>query len=271
MRRLIPSVLFNTDDPGAATPPAPEPVAAQPPAPAAPPQPAPVGDGPWANDIRATFQDPAVQAQVDAFLRSKVQPHVTQIEQQYAPARELWQDLQGDDSAGTYVAIAEQLYGPEVAQQVAAQLQQQPATPEPTAQPTTPQLSAEDQAAIDFAKQQRAESLWRTEMDRVLAADGADTLKGYANDQVRDAAFAPFVQASGGDFDAALQAFNQWHAVAVPQPPAPPAPEAPATLTGDGAPAAIPPTQQTNQTLDGALDDFLAERRAGAPATVGQV
>ncbi|MGZ6852645.1 MAG: hypothetical protein ACXVGB_00655 [Mycobacteriaceae bacterium] len=262
IRKLMPFVVFETNDVAAATPPAP--VEAAP----APPQPAPVGDGPWAQDIRSTFQDPEVQRQVDAFLRSKVQPHVTQVEQQYAPARELWQDLQAEDqsqSLGTYLAIAEQLYGPEVAQAVASSLEAQftqPQQPE-TPAPAQPQLTPEQQQAIDWANAQQAEQLYQSELARVKASDP----------NVRDELFHPFVVGSEGDFDQALAAYQNWHAQAYPAAPAEPAPEPPATLTGEGAPAAIPPTEPARQTLDSALEDTLAEMRAnrGAPTTVGQV
>ena len=39
------------------------------------------GSGPWANDLSSTFEDESIRTQVDSFLREKVQPYVTQLEQ----------------------------------------------------------------------------------------------------------------------------------------------------------------------------------------------
>lgn len=276
IRKLMPFVVYDPNDVPAATP-APEPAAVAPPAPAAPapPQPAPAGDGPWAQDLAALFPDEQVRSQVDLFLRGKVQPHVTQLEQQSAPARELWQDLQSEDQAealGTYIAVAEQLYGEDVAKAVAESLQaqfaaQQPAVP---AEPQQPQLTPEQQQAIDWAQAQQAEQIWKDELARVSALDPNLAALDVAT---KDQLFAPFVASAGGDFDQALTAYQAWHQTAYPAQPAAPAPTPPVTLTAEGAPAAIPPTEPVKQTLDSALDSTLAEMRAarGAPATVGQV
>jgi hypothetical protein len=72
--------------------------------------------GPWASDLEAYIQDPAARAQADKFLREKIQPRTTKLEQessQYKPARELYDDLVNDPD-NTLLAVATQLYGEDV-------------------------------------------------------------------------------------------------------------------------------------------------------------
>lgn len=212
------------------------------------------------------FPDESTRTQVDTFLRSKVQPHVTQIEQQFAPARQLYEGLNDpEQSVITYLAATEQLYGTEVAQKVAESLglsEEQPPAPTDEQPPTAPQLSPDQQRAIEWAQAQEAEQLYQSELARVKAQDP----------NIKDELFAPFVVGAEGDFDQALRTYQAWHAAAYPQPPAPEQPPPPATLGDAGAPAAAPPTVE-KMTLDGALDSVLEDMRAArsAPATVGSV
>lgn len=261
--KMRPLVVFETpDDTGNGAPPAAP--AVVPPPPAAPPQP-PAGAGPWAADLAAMFPDESTRTQVDTFLRSKVQPHVTQIETQYAPARQLYDGLNDpEQSVITYLAATEQLYGAEVAQKVAESLglTDEPAAPEGQPPSAQPQLTPEQQRAIDWAQAQEAEQLYQSELSRVKAVDP----------NVQDELFAPFVVGAEGDFDQALRSYQAWHNAAHPQPPAADPPPPPATLTDQGAPAAAPPVAE-KFTLDDALDSALADLRAAraAPTTVGSV
>jgi hypothetical protein len=269
-RKFMPFVCFDQDERPGGAPPAPE-ATAPPAAPVAPPAPPAVGDGPWSADLHALFPDETIRGQVDQFLRSKVQPHVTQVEQQFAPAKELWNDLQ-QDPIDTYVAIAHELFGPDVATAVASQVQQQQAQPPaPAPDATAAQLTPEQQSAIEWAESQRAEQEWNSQFARV---DGLAPRDAEGNSIIKsERAFAPFVVAAEGDFDQALEGYKQWYSEVTPAPPAEaPAVPPPAVLDGSAAPAAIPPTVPQRQTLDAALDDTLAEMRATrAPATVGQV
>lgn len=236
-----------------------------PPAPAAPP----AGDAPWAKDLATLFPDETVRTQVDTYLRANVQPHVTKLEQEYAPAKQLWQDLQGDDSVDVYVNAARQLYGDDVAELIETQLANHFAEPAPpVADPAAPAsaLTPEQQDAVNWAHEQKVEALYASELERISAVD--PTIVG------REALFANLVVGTEGDFDEAQRRWQQQglaNLQPVPAPPAEPAVPAPPTLDGGGAP--VLPTQKRYTSFDDATDDMLADVRAAAqaPPAVGQV
>jgi hypothetical protein len=102
-------------------------------------------NGPWAEDLNSRFEDEAQRQAVDAFLREKVQPYVTQLEQESRPALELYKDLRANPAA-TYVEITEDLFGEDEAKAISAYLEsryndeQQPVVPDNQgAQPNTNQ------------------------------------------------------------------------------------------------------------------------------------
>jgi len=75
------------------------------------------GDAPWSADLAERFEDETVRSQVDAYLREKVQPHTTQLEQNLAQLRDavpeglqrFWADL-GEDPDAALTALASQVY-----------------------------------------------------------------------------------------------------------------------------------------------------------------
>lgn len=260
-----------TPDPVEPVVPDPAPVAAvEPPAAPAPPA---AGDAPWAKDLATLFPDETVRTQVDTYLRANVQPHVTKLEQEYAPARALWQDLQGDNSVETYVDAARQLYGDEVADVIESTLAAQLAEPEPPvadpAAPATAALTPEQQAAVNWAQSQQVESEYKSELARVKEAGAVIT------SAQKEAWFANFVVGAEGDFDEAARRWEASGLANVPDAePAPvvPTPEVPAPPTlGDGG-GPVLPTEKRYASISDAVDDAMDDLRAAraAPAAVGQ-
>lgn len=275
-------LLFDGEDGtggGAVEPAAPvaEPVVAEPAAPVAEP-----GAGPWASDLNTYFEDEAGRSAADRFLREKIQPHVTQLEQthsQYADARSLYDDLQ-EDPLGTYLAVTAELLGDDARDQIAeliaaghspeaateAVATEAVATEAVATEAQPPALDPTLAAMKDEYERNQAVESFATEMQRVGVPDTEKPL------------FAPFVMAADGDFDVALNGYNQWKATAAQtlgfeHSPAPVEPAAPATLgTVSDAPAAPAVTKQYS-SMDDALDDTLAEMRARreGPTPVGTV
>lgn len=264
--KLFPVVFEEDDGAGSGTP---TPVAETPTAPAAPepattPEPQP---GPWANDLAAYIQDEAARAQADRFLREKIQPHVTQLEQQYAPARQLYDDLLQDPST-TLIAVANEIYGDEVAQALAGHL----ASPE---EEQTSETETTDAAPVDPRVQQMLEDYEAQKRQEQYEAELA-RLKEQVPDLDPDD-FAPFVITANGDMDAALvgyqnfmQKIQQRYAPATETPPAP---AAPAVVGSEGVGSVPPPVSKQYSSFDDALNDTLAEMRANreGPTTVGSV
>lgn len=236
-------------------------------APPAPPAPAPTpGDGPWAADLQTLFTDEQVRGQVDQFLRSKVQPYTTQLEQQAAAARDaqrLYSDL-NENPYDTYVALTTEMFGEEAGNALLAQLQQQvgaqeqqPAAPE---QPTPPAGAPADprvENVINWFEQQQAEQQYDAELARIQ----------QAHPDVNADLFHPFVAAAEGDFDQAYQLYStygqQWaaaNATAGEQPAAPP------TLGSVGQTAPPGAGDPQPKTIADAVDAFVASQRANAEA-----
>lgn len=227
---------------------------------AAAPQPVPVttapspGDGPWSKDLAELFQDEAVRGQVDQFLRTKIQPHTTQLEQQLAQsqdAQRVYNDLT-ENPVETTFALINEVYGQEAAQAFAAQLQggEQPQVEEPQGYGyETQQLDPRVEQAVSFIEQQQAEQAYEEEMARIVAEHpGLDPEDLHA-----------YVAAADGDFDSAylmyedqLNRWNSRNATPEEQQTAPP-------VMGDGQ--TTPPTTQEHKTLGDAIDSFLAANR----------
>lgn len=240
---------------------------------AAPVQTTPVVQGgPWQSDLAEFFSDADTRNQVDSFLRQKVQPHVTRLEQDRSvdqAAQQLYRDL-NDDPIATYLALSEEIYGPEATEAVRTSLQSfydQQETP-PAAETTEPPAPLDPRVEALLQKEAKAEA------EKAYAAELA-RVKGDDNpDGVVDAWFHPFVVTAEGDFDAALTGYKQWLADAGVQTPAStqvtePTVPAPAVIGSDVTPGTPPPVQKTYGSLDEAFEDYFAEQRAAAPAPVG--
>lgn len=231
--------------------------------------------GPWSNDLESRFTDPGVRGQVDEFLRTTVQPHVTRIEQdhaKYQPAHQLYDDLM-QNPQDTWLAVTSELYGPEVAERVQellsqggeAQAPNEAQTPE-----TAPQLSREQQEAIEWANRQRSEQHYSSEMHRITEAAKAQ------NAVIDETSFAPFVAMANGNFDVALQNYIPWQQAAeqswasrlglqngqgAEQAPPP-------TLGVQASGGATPPTEKVYTSIQDALNDTLAEVKANRESNV---
>jgi len=238
------------------------------------------GSGPWADKLESRFEDQAIRAQVDEFLKAEIQPYVTKLEQSQTDlpeeAKLLYNDLL-ENPAETYLAITSELYGPEAANAVKEALNQG-ATPEEAAaigQEVADEGEGEDEPDPVLERmredylQSQATDMYNDELERVKAAMPEEDRKTFVDDW-----FHQFVVAADGDFDTAVVGYNQFIKQAQEKFGLNPdqIPEAPATIGSDSQTPSAPPTQKEYKTIDEALDDTLAEARAAkAPSTVGVV
>lgn len=253
-----------------ATEAAPQPAAPETPAPAAP---APAS-GPWAQDLAQTFEDEAVRGQVDQYLRTKVQPHITQLEQQAAAnadAQRLW-DALSSDPYDAYVQITNEMFGEEAGQAILGALQgeQGPEAQQQAEQYVAQQAQTDPRlaAAAEWVEQQQAQQYYDAELARVQN-DHPD---------VDPEMFHPFVAAADGNFEEAYSLYTGWlaqynekHGTPPTEPETPQAPP----VVGSGEAAAgtsALPTEPKKQSLNDAIDDWMSEQRASKEAPpVGSV
>lgn len=259
-------------DPEAQGAPTPQdPQATPDPAPAAP-APVPAPTGPWADKL-TRFEDPATRLAVDEFLRSEIQPYVTRLEQRPdlpEGAAQLWNGLTDQEQQlQTYLQVTSELYGPEAAEAALQALQglaeDDPAAPAPDQPPT---LDPRVEALIERQELADYEADRTSQMTSLgVHADWADLVD-------------PLVVAQNGDLAKGIEAAKAKLAAYGIDPSKPPAPtDAPPTV--DDVPNAPPvaaatppavPTEKTGQSLDEAMDEWFAERRAAqAPPTIGGV
>lgn len=233
------------------------------------------GSGPWTGDLESVFTDEGIRTQVDAFLREKVQPYVTQLEQRSKPSQEdeialaLYSDLR-EDPGSTYLAITEELFGPEAAESIQEALQSaygiedQEPEPQTTDTPLDPRVAR----VIESFEAREAREAYDAALTQVKTQ--AQTEQVNLNDEL----FHPFVVSAEGDMQAAYDAYKAWYGQAAsvfnPQTETQEAPQAPPVIGSDTQAPAAPPTQPSYSSLDDALDDFFAEQKA-APPVVGSV
>jgi len=75
-------------------------------------EPAPESDAPWAAELREKFSDPETFKAVDEYMRSTVQPYVTDLETKSKPDRDatrLWESFH-EDPISTYEGITRELW-----------------------------------------------------------------------------------------------------------------------------------------------------------------
>lgn len=247
--------------------------------------PTPDNASPWQKDISERFTDPEVAAAVDGFLREKVQPYVTQVEQRTAgneKAAELYKDLH-EDPEGTWYALTSEIFGEESATKLVDTYNQtleatgDPAAAEEAAQEVAEQktdaLSPEDRAALDAIKNDRLEKEYHTAVDQFIEAqpEGSKPVKEL---------FHPHIVAAEGDLDAALASYQ--HAAEklreqygiTPEQVAAQQQEPPPTIGSEQQSAAASTTPQQkdyNGNLNAAIDDMFDDLKSGAPPTVGSV
>lgn len=234
------------------------------------------GSGPWTNDLASTFEDEGIRTQVDTFLRDKVQPYVTQLEQRSKPSPEdelgiqLYNDLREDPSS-TYLAITEELFGEDgalaiqraLAESFGVELEDEPASAQPSGD-----LDPRVARAVEHIERQEA----REAYDSALTE-----LKGQ-DPELDEELFHPFVVAADGDIQTAYRGYKQWSdRVKSTYAPAEEGAEldvsaaAPPVIGSDVQAPTAPPVQKTYESFDDAMDDFLADVRGGAPPVVGSV
>lgn len=244
------------------------------------------GATPWAADLESRFEDETTRTAVDAYLRETWQPRMTKLETDFAEteaARRLFEDLNGEQAADTFMAVTEAMFGEEHAQKVLAALS--PETPEetPVVTPETPAPAAETpaplnldalppevRAVVEAHQAQERSAAWNTEVDRVKAEHFGENPDDFRADE-----FALSVVACEGDINKGLEHYNDRMATLFPAPVETPAetppPAALGTQPGAGGGSADAPVTETYATLDDALDSLVKDMAAPAPPAIGTV
>jgi hypothetical protein len=220
-----------------------------------------------------------------------VQPYITQREQELGQVSSiwdrLWDDSDGEDnqSLGTYLALTEARFGPQVAMAVAQSLQQFAGQEPPAAGgeggeggQTPPELD-EWLAQQPPEIQEHFRATFESEADKAYAADLENLAKTDLTINAQDGAlFSNYVIAADGDMEAAHQMWvDQGMKAAVeanpqafgiqPEQPAAeqPAPEAPTVLgTGATSQGVTPPPSapENHDTLEEAVAGFFRDLHA---------
>jgi hypothetical protein len=238
-------------------------------------------NGPWAEDLNSRFEDEAQRQAVDAFLREKVQPYVTQLEQESRPALELYKDLRANPAA-TYVEITEDLFGEDEAKAISAYLEsryndeQQPVVPDNQgAQPNTNQGVTDPriQEMLSDWEERRNEQLYEAELRRLESAEKAQAqIEGREPLPIKDHLFRPFVVAEDGDMDRAMQGYKAFvntaraelftDAGSVDTPP-------PTLGSGNSSGATPPPvTKNYNGDYGAAIEEWANEQLSSGSSPV---
>lgn len=262
-----PTPTQTSSEPSTSPPSAP-PQASQP----APPQP---GPAPWQNDLQQAF-DPETAARVDAFLRSNVQPRMTQYEQQLAQARDaqaMYDAFQADPDAAN-VAVQRQLYGDQYADAVAQQLGRtdlivgQPPAPQyqpyQAPAPQQPEPPADPYAnlppeLVELAKE-------REEQKQQEAYDAAvnEFLSDPQYADINRDLFDPFV-AGAQTWEEAVNGYRAYAAQWAQQGGEPAAAEAPPVMGSDTQGNVGSTPAQPRETLNEAIDNIFAENAPAPP------
>lgn len=233
---------------------------------------------PWADDLRKTFDDPAVQAQVDGFLRETVQPHVTKLEQATVTNRRaeaLWNDFM-ENPQETLLSVTEEIVDDpdrvaKVKEILAATGNAPTETPSTDSDFELNELPPEVREAVEFYQSSKSQSNWDKLLTQ-LKQDNPDV-------DIDEGLFAPFVNAADGDVELALNGYKQFISDAktrfggeaqVPegeQTDTPPAVIGSENISPTGTPEVAKPAT-VGEAIDELWDDM---QRAKAPTTVGQI
>ena len=243
--------------------------------PAAPVAAPPQNDGPWASDLALLGLDADALTKVDTFLRAKVQPYTTKLEQDLAsakPAQTLYNDLTDAEKAtDAYVAVTYEMYGQEAGDRLLAALQGSQAAAEPAQQQAEPpqltqaqyaQLDPETQAFLSELQQSYAEQQYEKDMNATIVA----------NPDINPDHLHIWVAQANGDFNQAVQLYRDYTAGFIAAPPAEGGTSAVPVLGSDAgsAAASTTPTEKHYASMSEAIDAF-AQRvaRQEAPPVVG--
>lgn len=243
------------------------------------PEPAAQSSSPWAQDLESIFADEAMRGQVDGFLREKVQPYVTQLEQSSSTdrnAKKLWDDF-AENPVDTFIAVSEELFGDETKDAFINVLSGEESGEESdddytghTADDddsTTVELPEDVQEAVEWFQEEQRTREYRHELDRIK--------EDFSDVDLDEDLFHPFVVAADGDFETAIEGYKAWaeqakekYGINVPSEGdvTPPPTTIGSTTTGN----APPPTEQNYDSIDDALDAFFDEQKS-PPVTVGNV
>lgn len=233
------------------------------------------GSGPWAAQL-AQF-DEATRSSVDQFIRTSVQPYVTQLEQKVAAGKDaerLFTSL-NEAPAETYLQITSELFGDEAVDAVIALLagenNEGTTAPEAAANSSEPARDPEMEAFRQSYVADKRREAYDNEMSRVKSAAEA-----AGDTPVVDRLFHTFVSMADGDFDRAYDGYKQFYGefknTVTGEPAAVEGEQrviAPSTLGSSTSTVTAPPVEKTYTSIDDALDDFFAETRPSAPPTVG--
>ena len=241
---------------------------------------------PWSSDLETRFEDEAIRSQVDEFLRETVQPHVTKIEQDSATNRDanrLWNDF-AEEPIETYVAVTKEIFGDELASRITAAIDPSNEDTDPDPAEETyewdtdpdPDDGSDDELdprvakAVDIVESQQREKAWKDALESVEA----DFKEDNPDLEFDEELFTPFVVATEGDFDTAVEAYKSFignakekFGIKVPgeeevaEDPPPP------VLDSDGRRPSTPPQKENYESLDDAMDAFFAEQKAPPPVT----
>lgn len=251
--------------------------AVAPPVEAAPVAAPPQNEGPWASDLALLGLDAESLGKVDTFLRAKVQPYTTKLEQDIAssrPASVLYNDLTDPEKAvDAYVSITYEMFGKEAAEQLLATLQGQ--TPQEQQQTVAEVASAVEQqqapqyAQLDpetqaFLQEQRMLSI-EAQYDKDMAATIA------ANPDINPDHLHIWVAQADGDFNQAVALYRQYVSSFITTPPVEGEQAAPVlgSDTGGAAPSNIP-VEPKHQTMQQAIDNTMNMlKKQEAPPVVG--
>jgi hypothetical protein len=252
---------------------------------------------PWDADLAAVFEDEEQRQAVGEFLASKVQPYVTQLEQNSRPNRDatrLWEGF-AEEPVNTYIQVSRELYGDDVADKVAAILQG--GSPQEQTEPSDTQTTTEEgdvtppeteakgisfddlpvevREAISRQQAEEQRKAYYAEIERVTAEHADDLPKDEAGKpKLNVDLFHPFVVASDGDFDRAFEAYNEFYDTAkkefgIQVPDSEQVDTPPTTIDSQTRDAsATPPQKVEYESLDQAIDAFIDEQNA-PPPTVG--
>lgn len=235
------------------------------------------GTAPWSADLAQRFEDPAVRAQVDEYLRSTMQPRMTQLEQKAAAAKDaqdLWDGF-ANQPYETLVGVIDQLFDPGTAQNVYAALsgeqgpeaqqaaqevvkeaaqQEGIAPPQPAAPLEDPRLTPERLAMLEEIEGDRNQKLYLQAVDDRIAVVGTDLPPELVKKHVHS-----FVVGAGGNIDEGIARLRSFvHEFGVPASTEQIEGNAPQVLTDAGAAPNGEPIH-TKVGWDDAFKDFEAE------------
>lgn len=171
----------------------------------------PIKPGPWQADIESAFTDPDVQEAVDQLIRERVQPRMTQLEQQLAGARDaqnLWDQIH-QDPVGTFNALRDELVAAgyplsEAQSAAAAAVQEGQASPPPAAAPATTAAAAQEDPRVA-----EMYAYWQSQREmEQYDATVAQIVNDPANADINPNRYHTYVAAADGDFEKALSMYR---------------------------------------------------------------